>query len=351
MRNGSTLLSWHRWGGLAATAVLLLAALTSLPLVYKKQLVHFLVAPAAELPAGYGTTDMLAELDRLAAHHPEAKHALLKAPNPEEPYWTMTAADGDIRLFELGSLEPLQRNGWLLDALEVIRELHVDLMAGLFGEYLLLTASLIGVALAVTGAILWWPARRGFRLRWVLPRSIKLPLLMQYHRHSGALVSVILALVLLTGALLLWSSLVFPLLAPLEVSSQPDRIDDIASAPPSVLLARAVRAVPDGWPTYIRIERPGTTEASVRLRLPGEWHSNGRTTVYFDTVSGAIGVSGRSDEAGPYRAVINQVYPLHSGYGMNKVYLFAVFLSGVAMLWLSVTGLISYFRRLKLRRQ
>lgn len=344
---GGTLLQWHRWAGLGATLVLLVAALTALPLVYKKQLIRWLVVPEAVLPADYDVARMASDLDLLAQRVPDLGAYLVKAPNAEEPYWMLTADTGMLNVYALDTLQPVRHNEWLLHALEVVRELHVELMAGLTGEYLLLAAAIVAVALGITGLILWWPARRGFRWRWVLPtpKQFKWQLLMQYHRHSGALTSVLVTLVSFTGVLLLWQSLVFPLLPPQAFHPQPAPFANVGEAAPSQLLLHAQRAIPDGWPTYIRLGAANAPEASVRFRLPGEWHPNGRTSVIFDRTSGAVRVSERSDAASLARRFVNQAYPLHSGYGMNGVYLFAVFASGVAMFWLGLTGLVSYFRR------
>lgn len=341
----ATLRSWHRWGGIIATVVLLVAGLSGLPLVYKKHLIRWVVTPAAALPLEYGVAEMTGDLDRIASQVPGAGFALIKAPNREEPYWTLTAPDGDLQLFALETLEPYTRNAWLLDALVVTRELHVALLAGLFGEYLLLIGGVIGVALGITGVILWWPARKGFRWRWVFPKPLRIQLLLQYHRHSGALSSIILIIVLLTGSLMLWQSLLFPLLPPLQTTLQQDRLAEPGTALPSVILERAAQAVPDGWPIYIRLGNAAAPEASVRLRLPGEWHPNGRTSVTFNRNNGEIHVSRRSDAAAPGRALVNQFYPLHSGYGMNALYLLLVFISGVALAWMAFTGIISWFRR------
>lgn len=346
-----TLLSWHRWGGLIATLVLVVAAVTALPLVYKKHLIRWLVVPGETLPATYDIARMGEELDLLAARVPDIDTYLIKAPNPDEPYWMLTGLDDHLHAYALGTVDPVGQDHWLFDALVVIRELHVELMAGLFGEYLLLLGALIAVALGITGLILWWPARKGFRLRWIFPRpgQFKIQLLMQYHRHSGALTSLIVTLVSLGGVLLLWQSLVFPLLPAQPFATHPQSMQNAANARPSELLARAIAAVPDGWPTYVRLGTEGLDQASIRFRLPGEWHPNGRTSVIFDFATGEVRVSERSDDASTSRKLINQAYPLHAGYGMNEVYLFLVFISGVAMLWLGVTGVISYFRRLGLR--
>lgn len=349
---GNTLLAWHRWGGLIATLVLLIAALTAAPLVYKKQLIRWLVVAGETLPADYDLRRMSEEFERLALQVPDIETYLIKAPNADEPYWMLTGADNTLHVHALGSLDSVQRNAWLLEALEVTRELHVELMAGLFGEYLLLISALIAVALGITGVILWWPARRGFRWRWVFPspRQFKVQLLMQYHRHGGALSSLIATLVSLTGVLLLWQSLVFPLLPPQPITEQPQPFANVMQARPSALFLHAAALIDDGWPTYIRLGRDGNAEFSMRFRLPGEWHPNGRTSVTIGLDSGVVRVSERSDRASSGRRLLNQAYPLHSGYGMNQVYLFLVFVSAIAMLWLALSGLISYCRRLMLRR-
>lgn len=350
---GKTLLAWHRWGGLIATLVLLIAAATAAPLVYKKQLIRWLVVAGETLPADYDLARMSGELDRLAQQVPGIDTYLIKAPNPEEPYWMLTGADNTLHIHAVGSLEAVQRNAWLLEFLRVVRELHVELMAGLFGEYLLLFSAIMAVALGVTGVILWWPARRGFRWRWVFPAwsRFKVQLLMQYHRHSGALTSLIVTLVSLTGVLLLWQSLVFPLLPPQPVEQLTQPFSNAQQAAPSALFTHAAALVEDGWPTYIRLSRDGNGEFSMRFRLPGEWHPNGRTSVTISLLTGEVKRSERSDAAALSRKLLNQAYPLHAGYGMNHVYVLLVFVSAIAMLWLTISGLVSYCRRVALRRQ
>ena len=339
---------WHRWLGLAAMAVLLIAAASGSLLVFKKPLVRWLVTPDSSLPGDYGSGQMARELDRIAAMLPLREPMLIKAPNPEEPYWTLTDPQGNVRLFDIDSLLPYSDQLHVLDVLAFTRKLHIDLLAGVPGETLLLAGGVLGLTLCVTGLVLWWPTRRLFRWQWVWPRPVRKSLMLQYHRHAGAAAAVILILVLLTGSVMLWQGLIRPLLppAPVKVIS-PDTITAGAGydSQPSALFNMARNQVPDGWPTYIRLPSAATAEASFRFRLPGEWHPNGRTSVSINTASGEMRVSVRSDEATPGRMLLNQLYPLHSGYGMNTFYMFLVMLGGVFLLWLCITGLYSYIRR------
>ena len=338
---------WHRWCGLAVLAFLLIAALSGALLVYKKELVRLLITPGAELPADYDAAHMARQLDRIVQQAEAGTLRLIKAPNRKEPYWTLTLAgrggERTVQLLSSATLEPYRNNLWLLDGMAFIRELHTELLTGAAGEALLLASGVGGLFLSVTGLLIWWPTRRGFRWRWVLPRPMPMRFVLHSHRHAGAVAAAILIAVMLTGSIMLWQKLVRPLLAPAPATTlQTSLAGEVA---PSRWLLAAAAAVPDGWPTYIRLPDGDRGEASIRFRLPGEWHPNGRTSVTLEATTGKMTLSQRSDEARPVRRALNQLYPLHSGYGMGWVYALLIFASGIALLWLGVSGGMSYLRR------
>ena len=344
-RRSTGLRRWHRWCGLGALVFLLTAAVTGSLLVYKKELVHLLVAPAATLPTGFDQAQLAAELDRIAAQVNTAELARIKAPNADEPYWTLTGADGGERLLAIGSLEPYTDHAWLLPSLAFVRELHTELLTGVFGEALLLASGAAGLFLCVAGLILWWPSRHSFRWRWVLPRPRPPKQLLVSHLHHGTVTAAVLILVTLTGSVMLWQKLVGPLLPPLAATTLAKQNQPVAAMAPSQWLQAAFTAVPDGWPTFIRLPDQRSNEFSVRFRLPDEWHSNGRTSVSFDTAGGGASLSQRSDQAPTAHRLLNQLYPLHTGYGLGGLYALLIFASGIALLWLSVTGFLSWLRR------
>lgn len=343
--------SWHRWCGLAVLAFLLIAALSGALLVYKKELVRLLITPGAELPANYDTTHMARQLDRIVQQTEAGTLRLIKAPNSKEPYWTLTVAgrngESIVRLLSPTTLEPYRDNLWLLDSMAFIRELHTELLTGAVGEALLLACGVGGVFLSVTGLLIWWPTRRSFRWRWVLPRPMPMRFVLHSHRHAGAVAALILIPVILTGSIMLWQKLVRPLLAPAPDTTLPTTL--AGEVAPSQWLLAASAAVPDGKPTYIRLPDGSRADASIRFRLPGEWHPNGRTSVTLETTTGKMTLGQRSDEARPARRALNQLYPLHSGYGMGWGYALLIFASGIALLWLGLSGGMSYLRRLPAR--
>lgn len=344
-----TLRSLHRWAGLLAALVLLVAAISGSLLAFKKPLIHSLVCPDASLPAGYSSEHIARELHRISQHPAYLPTSLIKAPNDKEPYWSLLD-NGNTVLLEIGTLAPFNRNLWVIDSMAFLHTLHVTLLAGTTGETIMLIAGLLGLGLTATGLVIWWPGRRGFRWRWVFPKTIRAPLLLQYHRHSGAASALLSLVLLLTGSLMMWQIVVSPLLPKQAPTRLPGEAAGLDQGDTQALFSRALARVPDGWPTYIRLGSRERPDFSLRVRLPGEWHPNGRTSVVIERPSGDVLVSARSDQVGPARWLVNQLYPLHAGYGMGTLYSIAVLVGGLFMAWLSVSGTVAYFRRRRLQR-
>lgn len=347
----NVLLSLHRWCGLIALVFLIIASLSGCLLVYKQPLIKLIITPHAQLPEYSSTQEFVKkiapQLDQIEQRiQTDESSYLIKAPNAEEPYWTLTRdADRRVQLLALDSLAPYQDNLWLLETLAFLRHLHTELFIGVAGEIILFACGIAGLLLTITGVILWWPTKRSFRWHWVVPRRIKLSYLMHYHRHAGTLSTPILLIILLTGSIMLWQKLTQPILAPLPTTTISDTLPAPVNATPAQLLLQAQQQFPDAWPTYIRLAQATNPAANFRFRLPDEWHSNGRTSVKIDLITGDLNLSVRSDQAPWQHQLINQNYPLHSGYGMNPVYRFLILCGGIALFWLSLTGGWSYLRR------
>lgn len=349
----STLELWHLWCGVIVLVFLVLAAFSGSLLVYKKPLINFFIVQKT-LSAHYDHQHIAAQLDLIVLQYEENKRDLIKAPNVEEPYWTLTGRDGQgIQLLSVDTLEPYQHNLWLLKFFSFIRALHTELFIGVLGEAVLLVSGVAALFLCVSGVVIWWPTKRSFRWRWVFPKSMSLRYLTHYHRHSGALSALILVVITLTGSIMLWQKLMGPLLPPVPVKQLPVSLNLAPLSSPtatsttsaSSLFLASVEQMPDAWPTYIRLPSTVSSDAVFRFRLPDEWHPNGRTSVKINVTNGTMTVSARSDSVNVTQRLINQLYPLHSAYGMHAVYVLLVFIGGIAMLWLSVTGGISYIRK------
>ena len=344
------LLQLHRWCGLGVLVFLLVAALSGSLLVYKQALIRWLIVDNTSLPANYNQTHVGEQLEQIKQLlGVDVGRSLIKVPSSAEPYWNLTRdADKFTQLLNPENLQPYSDNLWLLTCLAFARELHTELFAGVTGEVVLLLAGVMGLLLALSGIYLWWPTRRGFHWRWVLPRNWKLAHMLHYHRHSGLVFAAFMLILLLTGSLMLWQKLRGPLVTPIA-PLQSDLA--IYSTESSQLLMLAQAQFPDGWPTFIRLSSNENPQANFRFRLADEWHPNGRSSVKMDLAKGQQLVSARSDEVGSAQQLINQLYPLHSGYGMPWAYSLMVLLGGLALAWSCVTALLGYGRRLFKQQQ
>lgn len=342
---------WHLWAGLIGTLILIVAAVSGVLLMYQKELVAWAVTPDARLPSGYGSEAIARQLEVIAERHDSQQMLSVKAPSDIEPYWTLRH-EHSLELLALDTLEPYHEGLWLLRLMEFVRELHVELFSGEFGEALLLIGGVLTLFLCVSGLILWWPGRRGFRWRWVIPRKVRPSQWLQYHRHCGAVASPLLLLIVLTGSIMLWQKLVRPILPPPASHTMTSEYQEWPGGSVSEMYLLAQAAVPDGWPTYIRVwSEQGNHQIKARFRLPGEWHLNGRTSVQVNAKTGQMVISERSDQVALSRRLINQLYPLHSGYGMNSLYRLLLVITGVGLIWLVLTGLFHYIKRSKYRRK
>lgn len=345
------LLQLHRWCGLGALVFLLVAALSGSLLVYKQALIRWLIVDNTPLPASYSQIQIGAQLDQIKQLlGDDAGRTLIKVPSSDAPYWTLTRdTDKFTQLLNPENLRAYSDNLWLLPCLAFARELHTELFAGVVGEVILLLAGAMGLLLTLSGIYLWWPTKRGFHWRWVLPRQWKLAHMLHYHRHSGLVFAAFMLALLLTGSLMLWQKLRGPLVAPIVPKQSELATSNSTEISPLLSLAQA--QFPDGWPTFIRLGSGENPQVNFRFRLPDEWHPNGRSSVKMDVAKSQQWVSARADQVGSVQRLVNQLYPLHSGYGMPWLYSLLVLMGGLALAWSCVTALLGYGRRMLKQQQ
>jgi uncharacterized iron-regulated membrane protein len=235
---------------------------------------------------------------------------------------------------------------WLFD-------LHAHLMAGERGERVGGVIGLLGVLLALTGLVLWWPARRRFSLRELLPRGLSRPRLIHWHRDLGVVATPILLVLLLTG-----SGLVFyttagallnglfgdaaPVVAPTPAPDGPAvRLADVA------ILTRVREEFPEARLVFYYPPEPGAAYNEFRLKQPCELHPNGRSYLYLDAAGRVLR---KTDACGilPGEQALHALYPLHAGKTPSGIYKALTFLGGIALAALSLSGVLAYLRQLRI---
>jgi uncharacterized iron-regulated membrane protein len=306
------------------------------------------------LPKDYQVGMIVKQFDQVASIAQEYAIKRIKAPNIDQPYWTITEINDHHTLLNIETLAPLNNNMWLMDTLHFLHKIHVELLTGDIGKWLLFFSSIIAVVLTLSGIYLWWPGRKGFRWRFVKVTpwtGRKSTTLLQFHRHSGIVFTPTLFIIVFTGAVMMWQKQISPILKPLLLQANIDISNKDGNYTPSRALALSLAQIPGGWPTFLRIPNIDNINKHsfyrFRFQLPNEWHPNGRTSVNVYPERNKMAVSQRSDNLPWQYNLINQLYPLHSSYGMHWVYALLILMSGWYLLWLSISGGLNYLYRFK----
>jgi uncharacterized iron-regulated membrane protein len=103
-------------------------------------------------------------------------------------------------------------------------------------------------------------------------------------------------------------------------------------------LAAAQARFPEAAPRMaIRPAAPGKP-ATIRLKQPGEWHPNGRTTVTIDPATSRVVATSDANALPTGIRAYNAFYPLHASSVGGWLYDVVTVLSGLAMAGLGGVG-------------
>lgn len=204
---------------------------------------------------------------------------------------------------------------WLFD-------LHHHLLSGDVGETITGIAALIGLGFVITGIILWWRTRKTFEFR-LWPKRMSRPAIVRHHRDLGVVLSPLLFLSMLTGAVIVFRPVANLLLSPfsspaeMEAARRPPEAKGGALALKGsdwvAVIGAAQARFPDAELRVVSLPRKPGELVTVRLRQPAEWIPNGRSLVWFDPADGRL-IEARDALTLPSGAqIFNLAYPIHAG--------------------------------------
>jgi uncharacterized iron-regulated membrane protein len=299
-------------------------------------------------------------LDNLEQAYPTMKISGVDAPTDRRPTYLAYVTRGPEFLTVL--LDPV--SGRVLGTLPersfigFLQDLHFDLLAGRTGRIVNGFGAMLLLALALTGAVIWWQGAA----RWQRGLKVKLPqppLRFNWELHSATGFWALLFLLMwaITGL-----DFAFPqsfrasvnALSPLSVVHQPVSVPPQPEAKPlarDVLIARAMAQSPGR--AVARVVMPSTPTASFQVLFARRAPTRvGETllAVHVDQYSGApltVPFSARSTGD----IVMSLVGELHTG-GFGGLPLRIVWLLfGLAPALLFITGFISWWTRVVRPRQ
>jgi uncharacterized iron-regulated membrane protein len=111
------------------------------------------------------------------------------------------------------------------------------------------------------------------------------------------------------------------------------------------LAARAQAQFPGDFIGYIQIPAESNRPVRIRMKLTDDPHPNGLTSIWLHPTTGAVLAVNRWNELDPGARAFSFVYPLHTGE-LGGVFLEAViFISGLALGMLGISGIWLWWRR------
>jgi uncharacterized iron-regulated membrane protein len=375
-----TLARLHRWVGLASGLIVFVVGLAGAIYVWEAELFALVHRDAVRVAPATGRLDAdslvaLAQralpaerrIGRLTLHADRSRAAVASAQRTVPGAATHF---GEYAWFDEVYLDPA--DGRVLavidrkhDPIYLTRVVHTSLLLGQAGTRIVATATLLFVAMALTGLALWWPRTRallGMRLRPRLTGPWKRSVF-DGHYILGVYGLGLLLLFALTGPVWTWrwyeAGIVWLLTGTAKLEGEP--VPTPATPPPGAVAAhpmeRALRHVQQQVPDARRwfVEVPSPTAKSGRVLTVGVvydraslWEEYER--YYFDPVTAELLGDERFDEKNLGMKWRNSNYGIHTGTLFGWPMQVVASLTSLLAASLPVTGALIWFPRWRRRR-
>jgi uncharacterized iron-regulated membrane protein len=350
----------HRWIALSAGVLLVINALTGTALILASPLDHalnanlFQVDRASVLGKGVLDTTRKRLLD-------EAQGSQLIFRLPREPGESLSVSvrgkwRGTVFLNPATGTE-LGRRGEYEGFFNFLFRVHSALLAGDTGKAILAVAALCYLVLFISGLYMWWPRRWPPTMRIEL-RSGWNRALFDIHRQGGAILGILIAVSVGSGAWMAWRPLGAAVntlagahaLKPPAIKSAGESHSPSASASLDAIVEQVRVKYPASPVTFVAYAGP-KRPVRVRVKLPDDPHPNGLSSVWFHPVTGALLEVQPWHALDPGARATAFIYPLHVGELWGTGHRIVVFITGIALATLGVSGMVLWWRRRRQRIQ
>ncbi len=347
-----TLALLHRWVGGIVGLLLAVIGLSGAILVWEDS---WIGVPGADEPLRAQVADFARALDAANAAGP----GLTRLTFAGEDFGLHQAAYADgsgAYLNQSGELVARWTSQWDRPELWLF-DLHHHLFLAEVGKTATGILGLAGLLFVVSGAILWWRARRTFRLRpW--PARLTRSAIVRQHRDIGIVAAPLLLILTATGSLMVFDGLSDAVLAPWRDDPAAQRSIDVTAERSRTIAAdswqAALSAAQQQFPhaAFRRVQFPkdGGAPLVLRMKQPADWTPNGRTYVRFDPVTWQVIGIDDPLEGDIARSIEEKFYPLHAAKVGGAAWKIAVSLAGVVLAMLGLLASYSFWFRGGLRQ-
>ena len=354
----------HRWFALSLGWILILAGLTGTILIIAQPLDRLshpelfkTSAPSSETAAPL--TPILEKAREEFGSKATLRFKLPQA--PEQSLWLRVQSEhwrGTIYLNPATGQEQ-GRRGETEGFVNFVFKLHSTLLLEANGKAILAWTALAYVLLLITGLILWWPKRWPGNWNIVLDKGL-MRALFDLHRIGGAVMGLLIAVSVITGAYMAWrplgdalnmltgSTAIKPPKLAMLTAEQLAKPSSPADADRMLALAKA--AMPDAQPSFVQLPPNSKQAVRIRFRAPGEPHPNGISSVWLDPRTHAVLAVQRWNELDTGAAAVAIAYPLHTGE-LGGVWMeILAGLNGLVLAGLGISGSLLWWKRRKARK-
>ena len=340
----------HRYLGLLLSIIVCVVSLSGTLLLWKKE---FLWLDFVDARQSIDTTALAKAITRIETRYPVNDVVFIQLYSEDLSLHKVYLRNRHYAWHNQQGqqLEVWSGNGrfesWLLDVH------HRFLLGNSVGLQIAGFSGLLLMALLVIGLCIWWSRRRTLRLG-LLPNSMKRGVLMRSHGNIGAVFSWPIFMLGLTGVILVYpsqSSFVLvnafgddaPPVKQLESFDVSNGLPDWQSAITSVYKrfpGAQIRSVSPS--TYKQPMASQKASLSIGFQQAGGWHRLGQSSITYRH-NGQLIIKDELQQP-RLKRVFDFSYPLHTAK-LGLFYKCCLTLVGLAMLLLSLLGLMSYAKR------
>ncbi len=351
----------HKYTGLTLGVLLTVTALSGSLLVFDRELDELLTPDTASFEPATTLASFQLALDNARAavdngteptrlmlgRHSGAPH-IIRFPTPE-------GAPGPIEVsINPGTGEALSVRTWGEYPVTWIYHLHLSFLGGHTGEIVVGIMGFCLLFFCLSGVVIWWPKISKGQRQWRRALTIKrgagsFRLNYDLHKTTGIYLLPLFILLAVTGIEIVWHdpfervvAAVLPVREDPNPLSQPGpgdiTIDDAAE------IAQAV--FPESRMGRLYLPATDTAPWRVTFMHPNEWWNEyGASTVYIDRYNGAVLDIWDSRELPAGSTFLTWMFPLHNGDALGMPGRIAIFISGLLMAGLFITGIYMWLKK------
>ena len=300
-------------------------------------------------------------LTLMSAQHQDIQQLVM--PSKVRPYYAVCLNQQTL-IYSLDGLTAVTRQETPMRAFfKTILQLHRNFLLGktgflgIGGAHYVAWVALLTLLISILGLWLWWPLRRTFKLKKMVPSSRKRQAFYYSHLNTGVLIGIVIMLLSITGASITYRAITQQLLGvaehTIDALNQPLALENswhswlsaIDQAMPNATLVRIQFPRQNHSPTSSDVEAKPKQILTFRLVSQDDWLGLPNSKIQIDTGSSAIVNHAPFKDLPTGAKIMAVVVPLHTGRGLPKTYVVLLLLVSVLGTLMVFSGVASFLMK------